>query len=415
MSKLSVDEQVELFIQGTEYGDDNLKQSMAQELRERLIEAQREGRPLRVYCGFDPRTSDLHLGHTVQMRKMLQFQEQGHEVTFVVGTFTSLIGDPSDQDKVRSQISLDQAIANAQTYADQALKILDPEKTRFEYNHTWLSKLTFEDVIELASLFTVQQFLTRENFRNRFEDGDPIFLHETFYALMQAYDAYHLRADVQSGGTDQLFNIITAARKLMEAKGERPNIGIIMGILPGTDGVVKMSKSLGNHIPMGATPEDMFGKVMSIPDQAMGSYYRLLSRLQPSEISEIERSLEAGELHPRDVKMRLAHEIVSVYQGEEAANRGEEHFRKVFQAGGAPDEDEMEKWAFAPGTVLLDFLTDTGLSASRSEARRLIAQGGLSLDGEPIEDPFKVMDETISGSTLRVGKRRFIGLKLKEE
>lgn len=253
LPSLSLDEQVALLMQGTNYGDERLARRMAEELRARL----QEGRPLRVYCGFDPRTSDLHLGHTIPMRKLRQFQELGHEVTFLIGNYTSLLGDPSDKDKLRPMLTEEQVAENARTYAEQAFKILDPQRTHIRYNAEWLSKLSFLDVIRLAQNFTVQQFLARENFAKRLERGEAIYLHETFYALMQAYDAVALQADVQVGGSDQLFNIITAGRKLQEAMGQRPQIGIIMDILPGTDGVVKMSKSLGNHIPITAPPEDI--------------------------------------------------------------------------------------------------------------------------------------------------------------
>ncbi len=283
--KMTIDEQVEYLMQGTEYGDDELQKAMADELRQRLIEAEKEKRPLRIYCGFDPRTSDLHLGHTVPMRKLRQFQELGHEVTFLIGNYTSLIGDPSDKDKLRPQLTPEQAEHNARTYAEQAYKVLDREKTRIRFNAEWLSKLTFAELIKLASNFTIQQFLARENFKLRWEHGDAIYLHETFYAMMQGYDAYSLHADVQVGGTDQLFNIVTAARKLMTFLGEKPNIAIILGILPGTDGEVKMSKSLGNHIPLLSTPEDMYGKVMSVPDKAMGQFFRLVTRWTPPQIA----------------------------------------------------------------------------------------------------------------------------------
>jgi hypothetical protein len=245
---MNIDEQVTYLMRGTEYGDAALQQAMTEELRQRLIEAQQVGRPLRVYCGFDPRTTDIHLGHTIPMRKLRQFQELGHEVTFLIGTYTSLIGDPSDKDQLRPQLSPEQVERNARTYAQQAFKILDPDKTLIRYNAEWLSKLNFADLIRLASNFTIQQFLTRENFRLRWDAGDAIYLHETFYALMQGYDAYAMRTDVQVGGTDQLFNIVTAARKVMTFLGVKPNISVIMGILPGTDGEVRMSKSLGNHI-----------------------------------------------------------------------------------------------------------------------------------------------------------------------
>ena len=241
---MNIDEQVEYLMQGTEYGDEQLKKNMADELRSRLIACQKEGRPLRVYCGFDPRTTDLHLGHTVPLRKMRQFQELGHDVTFLVGTYTSLIGDPSDKDVLRPQLSPETVKQNALTYAEQVFNIgvLDPTITHVRFNDEWLSKVTFEQLIKMASNFTVQQFMTRENFKLRWEKQDAIYLHETFYSLMQGFDAYTLKADVQIGGSDQLFNIMTAARKIMTSMGELPNIAIIVGILPGTDGVVKMSK-----------------------------------------------------------------------------------------------------------------------------------------------------------------------------
>ncbi|MGD2252186.1 MAG: tyrosine--tRNA ligase [Anaerolineales bacterium] len=407
MIHMPIDEQVEQLMQGTDYGDEGVKQAMAQELRTRLHEAQSEDRPLRVYCGFDPRTSDLHLGHTVPMRKMRQFQELGHEVIFVIGRFTSLIGDPSDKDKVRAKLSREQATANAETYAAQAVKILDPERTRFEYNDTWLAELSFEDLIELGSLFTIQQFLSREAFRKRFDEGDPIFLHESFYALMQGYDAYHLRADVQIGGSDQLFNIVTAARKLMEAKGVKPNIGIIHGILPGTDGVVKMSKSLGNHIPLQATPEDMYGLVMSVPDPAMGAFFRLVTRWTPAKIEELEGGMAAGDLHPRDVKMDLAKEIVSIYHGDEASKKAEAHFRRVFQEQQMPKE--MPEFKLSAGITLLDVLVSAKLVKSKSEARRLIQQHGVRLEDQILEDPMAEVSVD-APQVLRVGKRRFIRL-----
>ena len=275
--KLSIDEQVEFLMQGTAYGDPQTKINMAAELRQRLIEAEKEGRPLRVYCGYDPRTTDLHLGHTITMRKLRQFQDLGHDVTFLIGTFTSLIGDPSDKDSARDQLTAESVRANAQTYADQAFKILDPDKTRVRHNDEWLAGLNFADIIHLASNFTVQQFLSRENFRVRYDDGTPIYLHEFFYALMQAYDAVAQEADVQVGGQDQLFNIVVAGRKLQQALGQRPQVAIIMGeSLPGTDGDIKMSKSLGNHIPIMAAPEDMYGKVMSVPDKALVIFHKLV-------------------------------------------------------------------------------------------------------------------------------------------
>ena len=249
---MKIEEQVAILMQGTEYGDESLKQSMMTELRDRLIEAEKEGRPLRVYCGYDPRTTDLHIGHTVTMRKLRQFQELGHEVTFLIGNYTSLIGDPSDKDVLRPRLTPEEVEQNGRTHAQQAFRILDPEKTVIRYNAEWLSKLTFAELIHLSANFTVQQFLTRENFKIRWDRGDAVYLHETFYAIMQGYDAYALRTDCQVGGTDQLFNIITAGRKLMTYMGTKPNIGIILAILPGTDGVatLRAMRKLGHISPV---------------------------------------------------------------------------------------------------------------------------------------------------------------------
>jgi tyrosyl-tRNA synthetase len=407
MSKLSINKQVALLMQGTEYGDENLKKAMAAELKQRLEHAAQEDRPLRVYCGFDPRTSDLHLGHTVPMRKMRQFQELGHDVIFVIGRFTSLIGDPSDKDKVRAQLTREEAAMNAESYANQAFKILNPDTTRIEYNDVWLSQLTFEQLIHLMSNFTVQQFLTRENFRKRWDSEDPIFVHEFFYAIMQGYDAYHLKADVQIGGSDQLFNIVTAARKLMDALDTPPNIAVILGILPGTDGVIKMSKSLSNHIPLNTTPEDMYGKVMSIPDSAMGDYFRLVTRWSPDEIQELEEQLASSDQHPRDIKMKLAREIIAIYHGDEAVQPAEEEFKRVFQQGDLPDE--MPEFNVEPGEALVDFMVRAELAKSKSAARRLIDQRGVRLDEDVVEDTALIL-AVDSPMVLRVGKRRFVRL-----
>jgi tyrosyl-tRNA synthetase len=404
MEKMTLNEQVDWLMQGTDYGDEELKEAMANELRERLEEAHQEGRSLRVYCGFDPRTSDLHLGHTVPMRKMRQFQLLGHDVIFVIGRFTSLIGDPSDKDKVRAQLTMQEAVRNAETYAEQAFKILDQERTEIAYNDEWLSELSFPDLIDLASNFTIQQFLSREAFRKRWDSEDPIYLHEFFYALMQGYDAHHLKADVQIGGSDQLFNILTAARKLMQVLGEKPNIAVIHGILPGTDGVIKMSKSLGNNIPLQTSPEDMYGKIMSVPDRAMGDYFRLLTRWEPAEIEQIEAGLASGENHPRDVKMKLAREIVAIYFGEDAAGPAEQAFVQVIQKQEIPED--MPTFQLRPEMKLFQVLKESGLAASSSEARRLAEQRGVRMEGEVLEDPYQEV-EIQAPSVLQVGKRRF--------
>jgi tyrosyl-tRNA synthetase len=405
--KMSIDEQVEYLMQGTEYGDEELKKAMTEELRQRLVEAEREKRPLRIYCGFDPRTSDLHLGHTVPMRKLRQFQELGHEVTFLVGNYTSLIGDPSDKDKLRPQLSVEEVAENGRTYAEQAYKVLEREKTLIRFNSEWLSELSFAELINLASNFTVQQFIARENFKLRWEKGDAIYLHETFYALMQGYDAYALRTDVQVGGTDQLFNIVTAARKLMTYLGEKPNIGVILGILPGTDGEAKMSKSLGNHIPLLSSPEDMYGKVMSVPDKAMGQFFRLVTRWTPPEIQSLESGMAEGKLHPRDVKMKLAREIVSIYHSEEQAAQAEAAFVRVFQQGDLPEE--MPEVKLRAGQSVLDVLVESGLVSSKSEGRRMIDQRAVRLDGQALSDPNQAFPHA---GVLQVGKRRYLKVTL---
>ena len=401
--KMTIDEQVEYLMQGADYGDEKLKQAMAAELKERLLEAEKENRPLRVYCGYDPTAPDLHLGHTVTMRKLSQFQELGHHVMFVIGDFTSLIGDPSDKDKLRPHLSPDQVANNANTYAEQSYKVLDPKKTTVRHNAEWLSKLTFEDVIRLSGNFTVQQFLSRDNFAKRFSNNDAIYLHEFYYALMQGYDAFVLDADVQVGGSDQLFNIVTAARKLMTALGKKPNIGIIMSILPGTDGEIRMSKSLGNHIPITGEPNDMYGKIMSIPDKAMGVFARLVTRWTPDEIDQLESQLSRGELHPKEAKMSLARELVSIYHGESASEKAEAEFIRVFQEQGQPEE--IPEYKLNPGQTVLDVLEDSGLSESRSQSRRLIQQNAVRLNEQKLEDPHA---EFPGKGVLQVGKRRFI-------
>lgn len=403
----TLDEQVQQLMLGTEYGDETLRATMERELRQRLIEAEREGRPLRVYCGYDPTSTDLHLGHSITMRKLRQFQDFGHDVTFLIGSYTSLVGDPSDKDKLRPLLTVEQVEANGRTYAEQAFRILDRAKTRVRYNGEWLSKLAFIDLIRLASNFTVQQFLARENFARRFEKGEPIYLHETFYGLMQGYDAVAMETDVQVGGSEQLFNIIVAGRKLQELMGQKPQIGILTGILPGTDGVVRMSKSLGNHIPIQAPAEDMYGKIMSVPDIAMPIFAKLLSRWTPPRIAEFERGIANGTLHPRDAKMMLAREIVAIFHGPDDAAAAEEHFKTVFQQQRLPDD--MREYALAGPTPIIDLIVDLGLAKSRGEARRLIEQGGVYLDGATITAFDRVVAPE-GGHVLQIGKRRFVRL-----
>ncbi len=406
MNRLRIDEQVELLMQGTEYGDEELKKAMTAELRGRLIDAEKEQRPLRVYCGYDPTSTDLHLGHTITMRKLRQFQELGHEVTFLIGSYTALVGDPSDKNKARPVLTQEQVAKNAETYADQAFRVLDRNKTKVRYNGEWLAELSLLDLIRLGQNFTVQQFLVRDNFAKRLESGEPIYLHETFYALMQGYDAVSMKTDVQVGGTDQLFNIIVAGRKLQEALGQKPLVGVICGILPGTDGVQRMSKSTGNVIPINTTAADMYGKVMSVPDMAMGKFARLATRWLPAEIEAMEKDIASGKLHPRDAKMHLALEIVSIFYGDSEAKAAEEAFVNLFQKKDVPEE--MPDFALQPGQTVLDVLVAAGMVTSRADGRRKMEQKGVKLDGEVLEKfeaPFP------HPGVLQVGKRLFVRVK----
>ncbi len=404
-TKMSIDEQVEYLMQGTEYGDDELKQAMQTELRQRLREAQEEGRPLRVYCGYDPTKPDLHLGHTITMRKLAQFQELGHEVTFLIGNYTSLIGDPSDKNKTRPILTPEEVAMNSGTYTDQVFHVLDRKKTIIRYNADWLAKITFEQLIQLCANFTVQQFITRENFKLRWDKAEPIFFHEFFYAIMQGYDAYAMRTDVQVGGTDQLFNIVTAARKIMTFLGEKPNIAIIMGLLPGTDGEVKMSKSMGNYIPIDTTAEDMYGKLMSIPDKAMPTYFRLVTRWTTSEIDALEKDISTGSISAMDAKMKLAREVAEIFHGAEAAQHAEEIFIEIHRNRNLPDEKDLPVFTLHPTQTVLEVLVEGNLVSSKSEGRRLIEQNGVRLDGDTLTDANQVFPHP---GILQAGKRHFI-------
>jgi len=403
---MNIEEQVELLMQGTDYGDVDLQKAMASELRERLTIAQKENRPLRVYCGYDPTSTDLHLGHTISMRKLRQFQDLGHEVTFLIGNYTALVGDPSDKNKARPILTQEQVAENAKTYAEQAFRVLDKTKTKIRYNSEWLSKLSLVDLIRLGQNFTVQQFLARENFAKRLDKGEPIYLHETFYALMQGYDAAAMETDIQVGGSDQLFNIIVAGRKLQEALGQKPLVGIITGILPGTDGTQRMSKSTGNIVPINTGADDMFGKLMSVPDSAMGTYMRLVTRFSPQEIAQIEKDVASGALHPRDAKMKMSKEITSIFYSDEEAVSAQEHFVKMFQQKEVPDD--MPEYEIQSGQTVVDVILAAGMAESKSKARQLIDQKGVRLDGEVLERGDMVFPHS---GVLQVGKRKFLRVK----
>lgn len=406
----TIEEQVEVLMSGTAYGDPQIRANMAKDLGERLRECEAEGRPLRVYCGYDPRTSDLHLGHTITMRKLRQFQDYGHDVTFLVGTFTSLIGDPSDKESARDQLTMQRVEENAVTYAEQAFKILDREKTRVRRNDEWLTLLDFADIIRLASHFTVQQFLVRENFAKRIDEGKAIYLHEFFYALMQAYDAVAQEADAQVGGQDQLFNILVAGRKLQTGLGQKPQIAIIMGeSLPGTDGEVKMSKSLGNHIPLLSEPWDMFGKVMSLPDKTMGIYHKLILGWRPAQVEQLEANLSNGRLHPNETKMQLAYEIVKIFHSAADADAAQNRWNEVFRGGSGIPED-IDEAVVPAAEEIRDILVRLRMVGSRGEAKRLIQQSGVRLNEAKVDSLQAMVTPDMLPVVLQVGKRKFVRL-----
>jgi tyrosyl-tRNA synthetase len=406
MSRPPIDEQVAILMRGAEFGDEQIKEHMQAELRERLIEVERTGSSLRVYCGYDPTAPDIHLGHTVTMRKLRQFQELGHQAIFVIGTFTALIGDPSDQDRARPRRTPEEISENARTYVQQAYRILDPEKTEVRYNGDWLAQLTFEDVIGLAANFTVQQFLARDNFAQRYKQGDPIWLHEFFYALMQGYDAVALETDVQLGATEQLFNLL-AGRKLQQSFGQKPQVCLTFPILVGTDGTLRMSKSTGNYVGIDDTPEDKYGKTMSVPDSAMRNWFELATRWTPAQIDELLEAVERGKIHPMEAKKKLAWEIASIFDGDEAADRAAAHFERVHQQRRLPEE--MPTHALGGPTNVVDLIFDAGLARSKSEARRLVQQGAVKLDDERV--PGVEAEIEVEGQrVLQVGKRRFLRL-----
>ncbi len=401
----AVDEQMQILMRGVDFGDEQTYKNMERELRARVEASYQSGKPLKVYCGFDPSSPDLHLGHTIPIRKLRQFQELGHEVTFLIGTFTGLIGDPSDKESVRKQQTLDEALAKAGSYAEQVYRILDREKTLVRYNHTWLSELTFSDVIRLAGNFTVQQFLTRDNFSKRFANNDAIWLHEFFYALMQGYDAVALETDVQIGGTDQLFNLM-AGRKLMEAHNMPPQIVLTFPILVGTDGVQRMSKSIGNSIGIDESPGVIFTKVLNVPDSAMRNYAELVTRWPQAKIDDLLGQVERGAIEMRTFKQQLAREIVSIFHGDAAADQAAEDARRMHE-GEAPSDTPT--FTLTAPMNIVDLLSEAGLVQSKGEARRLIQQSGVRVNGETVGTVEEILvPTTAANAVIQVGKRKFL-------
>ena len=379
-----------------------------------LLEKLKRGVPLNIKLGVDPTAPDLHLGHAVPFRKLRQFQDLGHEVTLIIGDGTALIGDPSGRNTTRPQLTREQVQANVKTYVEQAFLILDPERTTLRYNSEWILDLDMEGLLKLLANFTVARILERDDFHNRYGSGQPIGLHEFLYPVMQAYDSVVIKADVELGGTDQLFNLL-AGRELMEKMGMEPQVCLTLPLLEGTDGVQKMSKSYGNYVGLTDEPADMFGKIMSIPDELMVKYFRLASTLPVDEIDALERGLAAEELHPNKVKRSLAQNIVAAYHGQEAAVGAEEAFDKLFKDHAIPDDVAEFSLDLAPNEegliYMAKILADTGLAASAGEARRLIDGGGVKINGEALAPKtYNVEPAVLEGAVIQVGKRKFARL-----
>ena len=397
---ISIDEQMQVIKRGCA---DLIDEG---ELRKKLS----RGTPLTIKAGFDPTAPDLHLGHTVLIHKMRHFQELGHKVVFLIGDFTGLIGDPSGRSATRPPLTPEQVLSNAETYKKQVFKILDPEKTVIEFNSHWLNKLSSADFIRLASRYTLARIMEREDFAKRYHENTPIALHELLYPLMQGFDSVNLKCDVELGGRDQIFNLLVG-RTLMSQYGMEPQCILTMPLLEGLDGVRKMSKSYGNYIGIDEPAADQFGKAMSISDELMWRFYELISSKSLEEIATLKKDVEEGRVHPKKAKEELAYEIVARYSGEDKAREALQNFNAVFVGGGIPDD--APEFACEQGEASKPpvFLTDSGLAASRGEAKRLIKQGSLSIDGQRCDDAETPL---APGSyVIKLGKKRFLRLTVR--
>ncbi len=379
-------------------------------LEEALIKKLERGKPLRVKAGFDPTAPDLHLGHTVLINKLRQFQDLGHEVLFLIGDFTGMIGDPTGKNVTRKPLTRDEVLENAKTYEEQIFKILDPEKTLVVFNSSWMGEMNAADLIQLAAKHTVARMLERDDFSKRYKSGQPIAIHEFLYPLVQGYDSVALKADVELGGTDQKFNLLVG-RQLQEAYGQEPQVVLTMPILEGLDGVQKMSKSLNNYIGIADPPDEMFGKLMSISDDLMWRYFELLSFRPMREIDDLRRQVEEG-MNPRDAKVQLAEEIVERFHDREAVKRANENFVARFRKGAIPDDlPEVRLAAGDDGLPIANLLKEAGLVASTSEALRMLKQGAVKVDGERVEDR-GLRYPAGTEAVFQVGKRRFARVTL---
>ena len=403
---MSVSEQLEIIRRGA------VEVLLEKELEEKLEKSLKTGVPLKIKAGFDPTAPDLHLGHTVLLQKLRQFQQLGHQVYFLIGDFTGMIGDPTGKSETRKALTRDDVLRNAETYKDQVFKILDPEKTKVVFNSEWLSPLQASDLISLAAKYTVARMLEREDFHNRFANQQPISIHEFLYPLIQGYDSVALQADIELGGTDQKFNLLVG-RELQRGWGQAPQTVITMPLLEGLDGINKMSKSLGNYIGINESPDDIFGKIMSITDELMVRYYELLSDLSLDDLGKLQKGLRDGTIHPMEAKKTLGRELVARYHGSLAADTAVENFVRRFRDNQVPEEMADITLDSDAGTMLLcKALAEAGLVKSNSEGRRTILQGGVKVDSEKVADE---NCELCKGKeyVIQVGKRRFARIRIR--
>ncbi len=407
IENMTIDEQIAYLQKGT------AEVINEEELRKKLEYSAREKTPLRVKVGFDPTAPDLHIGHTVLIRKMKHFQDLGHEVIFLIGDFTGLIGDPTGRNKTRPPMTKEEVLQNAETYKTQVFKILDPEKTVIDFNSRWLGSLTSEQFIRLCAGYTVARMLERDDFSKRMVEHQPVSIHELLYPLVQAYDSVFLKADFELGGTDQKFNLLVG-RDIQREYGIPPQVLLMMPILEGLDGVEKMSKSLNNYVGIAEAPQEIYGKIMSISDDLMWRYYALLTDRSPSQIQELQEKTRTGDLHPMEAKSALAFQIVEDFHSHDAAKEARAHFTQVFQQREDPDEiPEIHFDNNGSPVQVVEIMSTAGLASSKSEARRLIKQGGVSLDGERVSEPATLIDPAESQQfILKVGKRKFAKILL---
>ncbi|MCB2183435.1 MAG: tyrosine--tRNA ligase [Desulfobulbaceae bacterium] len=398
--KYTIEEQVALIERGA------VDVISRDDLVKKLKKSEETGVPLRVKAGFDPTAPDLHLGHTVLIQKLKHFQDLGHDVLFLIGDFTGMIGDPTGKSETRKPLTPEDVARNAETYKEQIFKILDPERTTIMFNSDWLGNMTSHEFVQLASQLTVARMLEREDFRERFENQRPISIHEFLYPLIQGYDSVAMKADVELGGTDQLFNVLMG-RDLQRTWGQEPQVVVTMPLLEGLDGVNKMSKSLGNYIGITDRADDIYGKVLSVSDELMFRYYELLSDLSSDEIVSLKRDMENGDIHPKEVKMRLARELTARFYDDDAAQAAEENFERIFKKHDTPEDVPEIEISIAEETMWLPrLLVDAGLVNGTGDARRMIKQNAVTVDGEKINDVnynVKAAGEVL----LKVGKRRF--------